>query len=77
MNLLAMNLLQLRRVVLRRGERSLAAPVEHRVALDRLELVLLHNGGAATRRGQLQAFLRRGGCRHLSLFLNFQFLLSQ
>ncbi|MEH8205965.1 hypothetical protein [Aeromonas veronii] len=36
--------LQLCRVILRRGKRALATPVEHRVALDRLELVLFDVG---------------------------------
>ncbi|MCY1557946.1 hypothetical protein D9M68_948400 [compost metagenome] len=74
---LTVDFLQLRWVVLRRGERALAAPVEHGVALDRFELVLLDVGGAAFGRGQLQAVLRGRGCAHLSFFLNFQFLLSQ
>jgi hypothetical protein len=59
-HLFAVDFLQLRWVILRRGERALAAPVEHGVALDRLELVLLDVGDAAIGVASLQVFLSVG-----------------
>ena len=61
----------------KRQRQALAAPIEHRVALDRLELILFDIGSAAIGRGQLQAFLRGGVLAHQLFFLKFQFLLSQ
>ena len=67
---------ELRGIELGRGKGPLAAPIEHRITLDRLEFVSLDRRDLSRRDGtQIHIFLFVS--HHAPPALNFQFFISQ